>query len=240
MEQANEVGAMMLFGEKYGDKVRIVCFGDSIELCGGTHVNHTSEIRLFKITGESSVAAGIRRIEAISSNKALEFLNSQQRDFDIVKNKLQNSKQPIKALEEVLLINATLGEQMLAIEKDKAKELKSFIQDNIEINSTELKFFFGSTTVPAKNVKDILFELKATNGDLVIGIASLSKDKVTISLMVSDSVVESRSLKAGDGIKLISKAINGGGGGQPFFATAGGKNLKGVEEAFLNLKEWIS
>jgi alanyl-tRNA synthetase len=129
---------------------------------------------------------------------------------------------------------------MLAVDKDKAKELKSLIQENIETNSTQLSFFFGSTTVPAKNVKDILFELKARNEDLVIGIASVSEDKVTISLLVSDSAVESRSLKAGDGIKLISKAINGGGGGQPFFATAGGKNPKGIEEAFLKLKDWIS
>jgi alanyl-tRNA synthetase len=239
-EQANEAGAMMLFGEKYGDKVRMICFGDSVELCGGTHVNQTSEIRLFKVTGESSVAAGIRRIEAISSNKALEYLNSEQKDLNIVKTMLQNTKQPIKALEEVLAKNATLGEQMLAVDKDKAKELKSLIQENIETNSTQLSFFFGSTTVPAKNVKDILFELKARNEDLVIGIASVSEDKVTISLLVSDSAVESRSLKAGDGIKLISKAINGGGGGQPFFATAGGKNPKGIEEAFLKLKDWIS
>ncbi len=239
-EQANEAGAMMLFGEKYGDKVRMICFGDSVELCGGTHVNQTSEIRLFKVTGESSVAAGIRRIEAISSNKALEYLNSEQKDLNIVKTMLQNTKQPIKALEEVLAKNATLGEQMLAVDKDKAKELKSLIQENIETNSTQLSFFFGSTTVPAKNVKDILFELKARNEDLVIGIASVSEDKVTISLLVSDSVVKSRSLKAGDGIKLISKAINGGGGGQPFFATAGGKNPKGIEEAFLKLKDWIS
>ena len=195
---------------------------------------------MFKVTGESSVAAGIRRIEAISSNKALEYLNSEQKDLNIVKTMLQNTKQPIKALEEVLAKNATLGEQMLAVDKDKAKELKSLIQENIETNSTQLSFFFGSTTVPAKNVKDILFELKARNEDLVIGIASVSEDKVTISLLVSDSVVKSRSLKAGDGIKLISKAINGGGGGQPFFATAGGKNPKGIEEAFLKLKDWIS
>ena len=172
--------------------------------------------------------------------KALEYLNSEQKDLNIVKTMLQNTKQPIKALEEVLAKNATLGEQMLAVDKDKAKELKSLIQENIETNSTQLSFFFGSTTVPAKNVKDILFELKARNEDLVIGIASVSEDKVTISLLVSDSAVESRSLKAGDGIKLISKAINGGGGGQPFFATAGGKNPKGIEEAFLKLKDWIS
>ena len=240
MEEANEAGAMMLFGEKYGDKVRMIGFGESVELCGGTHVSQTSEIRLFKITGESSVAAGIRRIEAITSNKALEYLNGQQVDLNIVKSKLQNSKQPIKALEEVLENNVILSEQMLAVEKVKAKEFKSFIEENTELNSNDIKSFFGSTTVPAKNVKDVLFELKATNNDMVIGIASLAKEKVTVSLLVCDAIVESKSLMAGEGIKLISKAINGGGGGQSFFATAGGKNLKGIEEAFLKLKDWIS
>ena len=240
MEEANEAGAMMLFGEKYGDKVRMIGFGESVELCGGTHVSQTSEIRLFKITGESSVAAGIRRIEAITSNKALEYLNGQQVDLNIVKSKLQNSKQPIKALEEVLENNVILSEQMLAVEKVKAKEFKSFIEENTELNSNDIKSFFGSTKVPAKNVKDVLFELKATNNDMVIGIASLAKEKVTVSLLVCDAIVESKSLMAGEGIKLISKAINGGGGGQSFFATAGGKNLKGIEEAFLKLKDWIS
>lgn len=240
MEDAKEAGAMMLFGEKYGDKVRMIGFGDSVELCGGTHVSQTSEIRLFKITSESSVAAGIRRIEAITSNRALDYLNEQQVDLDIVKSKLQYSKQPIKALDEVLEYNLRLGEQMLAVEKAKARELKSIIEENAETNINDIKCFFGSTTVPAKNVKDVLFELKATNNDLVIGIASLAKDKVTVSLLVCDAIVESKSLMAGEGIKLISKAINGGGGGQPFFATAGGKNINGVDEAFKNLKEWVS
>ncbi len=240
MEEANEAGAMMLFGEKYGDKVRMIGFGESVELCGGTHVSQTSEIRLFKITGESSVAAGIRRIEAITSNKALEYLNGQQDDLNIVKSKLQNSKQPIKALEDVLENNVILSEQMLAVEKVMAKELKSFIEENAELNSNDIKSFFGSTKVLAKNVKDVLFELKATNNDMVIGIASLAKEKVTVSLLVCDGIVESKSLMAGEGIKLISKAINGGGGGQPFFATAGGKNINGVDEAFQNLKEWVS
>jgi len=239
MEDATKAGAMMLFGEKYGDKVRMICFGDSVELCGGTHVTQTSEIRLFKIIGESSVAAGIRRIEAITSSKALEFLNDEEEDLNNVKLKLQNSKQPIKALEDLIESNAMLIEQMLAVEKENAKELKSYILAHKETNDSNIDFYFGSTKLAAKSVKDILFELKADNKDLVVGIASIASDKVTISLMVGDALVASKSLNAGAGIKLISKAINGGGGGQPFFATAGGKNVNGVAEAFESLKNWL-
>ncbi|MDB0058543.1 DHHA1 domain-containing protein, partial [Salibacteraceae bacterium] len=203
------------------------------------HVSQTSEIRLFKIIGESSVAAGIRRIEAITSIKALEYFSNQKHDLDLIKSNLNNSKQPVKAVSELIEKNIRLSEQVISIEQEKSKELKSYILENSQINSIGVKYFFGKTTVSSKNVKDILFDLKANTNNMVIGIASIIEDKVTLSLMVSDELVATRSLKASEGIKMISKAINGGGGGQAFFATAGGKNVNGVEEAFSILTNWI-
>ena len=239
MKEAEAAGAMMLFGEKYGDKVRMIKFGDSVELCGGTHVRNTSEIRLFKINSEASVAAGIRRIEAITSDAAIAYLNKQNELLEEIKQLLNNAKQPEKKVAELLATEKNLKAQIEAIDKEKSKALKSEILSQLEeVNG--IKYAFISTAVKSNFVKDILFQLKSEHPDLVIGIASIIEDKITFSLLVSDNVVSDIGIKANEGIKLIASAISGGGGGQPFFATAGGKNPEGFSQAKELLIDWIS
>lgn len=239
MKEAEAAGAMMLFGEKYGDKVRMIKFGDSVELCGGTHVRNTSEIRLFKINSEASVAAGIRRIEAITSDAAIAYLNKQNELLEEIKQLLNNAKQPEKKVAELLATEKNLKAQIEAIDKEKSKVLKSEILSQLEeVNG--IKYAFISTAVKSNFVKDILFQLKSEHQGLVIGIASIIEDKITFSLLVSDNVVSDIGIKANEGIKLIASAISGGGGGQPFFATAGGKNPEGFSQAKELLIDWIS
>ncbi len=238
IEEANEAGAMMLFGEKYGEHVRMIGFGDSLELCGGTHVKNTSQIRVFKLVSESSVAAGVRRVEAISSEVALNYFSSQEKILEEVKEMLNHTKQPIKKISELLKENENLNQSLEEIERQKANELKQTILNTLTPVG-DLKYAFVLTTVKSAFVKDILFQLKAECDSIVIGVASIESPKIIFSLLVSESLAEEKGIKANEGIKRISPIIQGGGGGQAFYATAGGKNLDGFNDSKQSLIEWI-
>ena len=239
IEVAKDSGAMMLFGEKYGDKVRLIEFGDSKELCGGTHVSNTSEIRIFKITAENSVAAGIRRIEALTSEGALNLLNNKAEVLSKVETLFHNPKDVVQAAENLLSSEKALKKKMEYIEKGRAKDLKSSILSSLtNINGRQV--YIGKAEVQVGLIKDILSQINAEVNDVVIGIASLGSEKLTFSLLVSETVVFSKGIKANEGIKLIAPIIKGGGGGQSFFATAGGKNIEGIDTAFSELQRWVS
>jgi alanyl-tRNA synthetase len=230
METAQRMGAMALFGEKYGDSVRVIQFGDSVELCGGTHVHSTGQIGLFKITSESAVAAGVRRIEAISGNVAEDYYTTKASQFDTVYGLLKNPKDVIKAVEDLIARNQQLQKEVDALTKEKSIQVKQSLKQSIEsINGID--FLSAQVDLDANSIKDILFQLKGEHDRFVGVIGGVEGDKCTLSIIASDSVVNEHSFNASQLIREAASHIQGGGGGQPFFATAGGKNPSGIKAA---------
>lgn len=235
MDTAKELGAMALFGEKYGDNVRVIKFGNSVELCGGTHVLSTGEIGLFKITSESAVAAGVRRIEAITSVAAENFFKEKANLLDTIALTLRNPKDIVKAVEDLLLKNNQLTKEIEQLNKEKALNVKGDLKNKIEtINGIN----FLGTIVPLDggSIKDILFQLKGEVDHFVGVIGGNEGDKCTLSIIASDSIIAEKGINAGNLIREVAKHIQGGGGGQPFFATAGGKNSSGLATAISEVK----
>nr|WP_315174110.1 alanine--tRNA ligase [uncultured Flavobacterium sp.] len=229
-EQALEEGAIALFGEKYGDLVRMIKFGDSVELCGGTHVANTSEIWHFKIVSEGAVAAGIRRIEAITSEAAKDFFESQLITFGEMKEVLKNAVDPIKAIQTLQDENASLKKQIEALLKDKAKNMKGELAAAFqEVNG--VKFLAQQVDLTAEGAKDLVYELGNLGNNIFIVLATVNEDKPMLTCYISKELVADKNLNAGQVVRELGKYIQGGGGGQPFFATAGGKNSAGVSEA---------
>lgn len=238
MEIAQEMGAMALFGEKYQDTVRVIKFGDSIELCGGTHVQATGEIGLFVITTETAVAAGVRRIEAITSQKAQEFYAKKARLFDSVNYALKSPKDVVKTINELLTKNNTLTKEIEQYQKEKAKSIKNDLKAKIvAFNGTN--FLGDIIELDGGSIKDILFQLRGEIDNFVGVIGGKNDGKCTLSIIASNQIVADKKFNAGDIIREVSKHIQGGGGGQPFFATAGGKNSEGLTIAIQEVKERI-
>ncbi len=229
--EAEKSGAMMLFGEKYGDKVRLIQFGDSKELCGGTHVSETGKIGLFKITSESAVAAGIRRIEAITNDIAEIYFEEKASKLDRISEIFKNPKDVELTIEDLLNKNQLLTKQIEAFQREKAKLVKEELKTKITVKNG-ISLLSEKIHLDAASVKDILFQLKSEVENFAGIIGAIEGDKCSLSIIFSDSIVESKKLDAGKIIREISKNINGGGGGQAFFATAGGKNPNGIEKAF--------
>ena len=228
IQDALDKGAMALFGEKYGDSVRLIQFGTSKELCGGTHVKSTSEIGHFKIVSESSAAAGIRRIEAISGEKSEEYFKNLETQFTEV-SQLLKSKDLIKSIEKLLEENSVLKSEIESFKKEKAKgEIQNWKNDFEDKNGKSL--LVKKTSLDAGSVKDIVFQLKKENPNSVIVIISDAGEKPMISVGVSADLES--TYHAGNIVKELAKEIQGGGGGNPGFATAGGKNLAGIENAY--------
>ena len=228
MTEAIEKGAMALFGEKYGDKVRMIQFGDSKELCGGTHVKSTGEIGFFKINSESSTASGIRRIEAISGDKSAEYFRNLEIQFKEV-SQLLKSKEVAKSVEKLMEENALLKAEVETFKKEKAKsETANWKNDFVE--KEDKKLLVKKVSMDPGSVKDIVFQLKKEIANSIIVIISDADQKPMITIGVSADLETKYS--AGNLIKDLAKEIQGGGGGNPGFATAGGKNLEGIENAF--------
>ena len=237
-EQALEEGAIALFGEKYGDLVRMIKFGDSVELCGGTHVANTSEIWHFKIVSEGAVAAGIRRIEAITSEAAKDFFESQLITFGEMKEVLKNAVDPIKAIQTLQDENASLKKQIEALLKDKAKNMKGELAAAFqEVNG--VKFLAQQVDLTAEGAKDLVYELGDLGNNIFIVLATVNEDKPMLTCYISKELVADKNLNAGQVVRELGKYIQGGGGGQPFFATAGGKNAAGVSEALAKAIEFV-
>jgi alanyl-tRNA synthetase len=238
MEQAVSQGAMALFGEKYGDVVRTIRFGNSIELCGGTHVNNTADIWHFKIKSEGAVAAGIRRIEAITNDAAKEFYVRNNASFDQIKLALNNSSDPVKSLSDLKSENSKLKKQIESLLKDKAASMKGNLKQEVEtING--IQFLAKLVDLDATGIKDLSFEIGQEFDNSVLLFGTEHKGKALLSCYVSKGLVASKGLNAGTIVRELGKYIQGGGGGQPFYATAGGKNPAGLQEALEKAKSYI-
>ena len=239
MDQAVEEGALALFGEKYGDTVRTIRFGQSIELCGGTHVQNTADIWHFKIVSESAIASGIRRIEAITNDAVKDFYFENNRAYFEMKDLLNNAKEPVKALENLQEENAKLKKQIETLLKDKAKNLKGDLKNEFEeING--VNFLAKKVELDASGMKDLCFELGSESPNLFILLGAEQNGKALLSCYISKDLVEDKNLNAGQVVRELGKHIQGGGGGQPFFATAGGKNPNGIEAALTEAKNYIT
>ena len=228
MTEAIEKGAMALFGEKYGDKVRMIQFGTSKELCGGTHVKSTGEIGFFKINSESSTASGIRRIEAISGDKSAVYFRNLEVQFKEI-SQLLKSKDLAKSVEKLLEENTALKSEVDHLKKEKAKSEINDWKNNFK-ESGDKQLLVQKTSLDAASVKDLVFQLKKEIENAVIVIISDADSKPMITVGVSTDL--ENTYHAGNIVKDLAKEIQGGGGGNPGFATAGGKNLAGIEYAF--------
>ena len=233
--EAKSMGAMALFGEKYGDAVRVIKFGDSIELCGGIHVPSTGKIGLFKITSETAIAAGIRRIEAITGPGAEAYFKEKEEKLDAISSLFKNPQDIKKAIEELVKKNQHLSKELEQFQADKAKNIKHKLKSKIvEVNG--LHFLGELVDLDANSVKDILFQLKGETKNFVGVIGNKDADKCTLSLIISENLVSERKWDASVLIRSAAKHIQGGGGGQNFFATAGGKLPSGLSLAISEIK----
>ena len=228
IQEALDRGAMALFGEKYGDNVRMIQFGTSMELCGWTHVKNTSEIGLFKIVSESSAAAGIRRIEAISGDKSAEYFKNLEKQIAAL-SQLLKSKDVVRSIEKLIEENAALKSEVEAFKKEKAKGEIDNWKGAYEQKGDKL-LLVKKTSLDAGSVKDIVFQLKREIPTSITVILSDADNKPMITVGVSDDLAG--IYQAGALIKELAREIQGGGGGNPGFATAGGKNLDGLENAY--------
>lgn len=237
IEKAKELGAIALFGEKYGDRVRVIQFGDSVEFCGGCHTSRTGNIGMVRILSESSVAAGVRRIEAVTGEKLEGVIDGMQdtlREISALFNNVPDLKIAIhRAIEE----NSELKKKV----EEAAKETTARLKDALAKSATEVngvKVISGVYNVSASVIKDIAFQLRGEIKDnLLFVCGSVENNKPTLTVIISDNLVKDNSLNAGKMIREAAKLIQGGGGGQPHFATAGGKNVDGLGEAVNKLIE---
>ena len=240
--QAVSEGAMALFGEKYGDEVRAIKFGESMELCGGIHVKNTAEIWHFKIVSEGAVAAGIRRIEAITSDAVKAHFASNENTLNEVKEALKNPQDILKAVHSLQEENGKLSKQIEAFVKEKVKFMKATLTAEIKIVNG-IQFLAKQVDLDPNGAKDLAYELGTLGTNVFVVLATtdpeVSGGKPTITCYISKELVAEKSLNAGNVVRELGKYIQGGGGGQPFFATAGGKNTSGIPEALEKAIDFI-
>ena len=230
IQEAMVKGAMALFGEKYGDTVRMIEFGESRELCGGIHVKNTADIWHFKIVSEGAVAAGIRRVEAITGTAVADFFAQQEAALAQIKETLKNPQDALKAVVSLQDENAKLKKQIEQLLKDKAKNLKGELVAQLQtVNG--VRFLATQVDLDANGAKDLAYELGQNQTDIFLVLATLTDDKPMLTCYISKELVDSKGLNAGQVVRELGKYIQGGGGGQPFFATAGGKHAPGIPEA---------
>ncbi len=236
--QALEDGAIALFGEKYGDSVRTIQFGKSMELCGGIHVNNTANIWHFKIISEGAIASGIRRMEAITGDAVKYYFSEQENKLNKINQALKNPQDVIKALHSLQDENAKLKKQMEGLLKDKATNLKGELITEIqEVNG--ILFLAKEINLDATGAKDLAYELGNLGKNLFLLLATVQDDKPMLTCYISKELVAQKGLNAGQVVRELGKYIQGSGGGQPFFATAGGKNSAGIPEALEKAIDYI-
>ena len=227
MEEANAMGAIALFGEKYGDKVRVVKFGESVELCGGTHTSATGTIGLFKIISESAISAGVRRIEAVTSARAEEMLYSLEDQIHGLADLVNNPKVEV-AIKKILENNESLQKEIEQLHKEQIDTIVEKILS--ERKSDEAFVIARQVPYASTMIKDLAYTLRSRVGDIVMVLGTVSDNKPMLAVMLGDDMV-AKGVDAGAVVREAAKLINGGGGGQKFFATAGGKNPDGLQAA---------
>ena len=231
MSEAQELGAMSLFGEKYGDLVRVIKFGESVELCGGCHVKATGQIGLLKIVSEGAIAAGVRRIEAITAERAEKYINDQLDLIKEVKNLLKGSKNIRDSIVGLLDENAAFSKQVEKFTQEQLKivkkNLKSLVllEKGVNIIATKVEL------EDADAIKDLAFQLKNEVDDLFLVLGADLGGKPHLTVMISENIVKEKGLNAGQIVREAGREFKGGGGGQPFYATAGGKDINGIQAA---------
>lgn len=238
-DEAREMGAIALFGEKYGDFVRVVKFGDSVELCGGTHVPATGQIGLFIITSESAISAGVRRMEAITADRAEEYVKKQMDELAEVKGMLGNTQNLKKSVEDALAQNSRLLKQIEEFERKAASGIKQELKNKVQhINGANVIAEVIQLD-SAQAVKDLAFQLKGEVENLFLVLGSAIGGKPSITVMIADHLVSDKGLNAGSIVREASREMQGGGGGQAFYATAGGKDLAGLSAAVEKAKSFV-
>jgi alanyl-tRNA synthetase len=240
MEEAKAMGAMALFGEKYGDEVRVVMFGKSVELCGGTHVTSTGRIGFLKIVSEGAVAAGIRRIEAVTASKAEEYVNEKLNMFDEIAAVLKSSGNVKDNIEKLMTENSSLKKTVERLQAKAASDsLNELIGKSSDVNG--IRYISGIIEGASPEIlKNASWQVHKTLENAVLITGSEADGKANLVVMVTDDLVKNRNINAVSIIKEIASEIRGGGGGQPFLATAGGKNPSGIDAAIKKAGEYLS
>ena len=238
IEEAKKTGALMLFGEKYGDTVRTIKYGKSVELCGGTHVKNTGDIWHFKIMTESAIASGIRRIEAVTYDAVRDYFLVQDEELMQIRGILKNPSNTLKAVNSLQDENIKLRKEIEHLLKEKASSLKDDLLKNIE-NINGVNFVATKMDMDANTLKNVAFDLANKIDNLFFVAGSSVNNKALLTVYISKNLVAEKDLNAGTIVRELGKYIQGGGGGQAFFATAGGKNPGGIGEALEKAKEFI-
>ena len=239
IQQALDEGAMALFGEKYGEKVRMIQFGESRELCGGTHVKNTGDIWFFKIVSEGAVAAGVRRIEAITNAGALKHFLLQEKLLEEIKSSLKNPQDPIKSIVNLQEENARLHKELEQLKREQAKQLKGELKGEF-VTISGVQCLTKRLDLDMATLKDLAFMLGEEVKDAFILFGSTQEDgKALLLCYINKELAKNKGLDAGKIVRELGKYIQGGGGGQPFFATAGGKKPEGIQEALDKAKEYL-
>jgi alanyl-tRNA synthetase len=239
-DKASEMGAMALFGEKYGDKVRVVEFGKSVELCGGIHVSFTGNIGLMKIVSEGAIAAGIRRIEAVTAAKAEEYVNNRLSSVDEIAALLKSTGNVTESVEKLIAENNSLRKTIERFQAEAAVSIRKKLEEN-SVKIGDISFMKGIVAADSvEMLKNIAHQIRNTVQSVVLVLGSEIGGKANLLVMVSDNLVNEKKINAVNIIREISPVINGGGGGQPFLATAGGKNPSGLTDALLKAEEYLS
>lgn len=231
MDTAKSMNAMALFGEKYGDKVRVIQFGDSVELCGGTHVPNTNAIRFFKINVETAVAAGVRRIEAVTNITAINELKEKANQLDEIALLFKNPKNLLDSIEKMMNQNHDLQKEIDALKHERALVVKQELKSKI-IEKNGINLLISKANLDAASIQDILFNLRGEVSNFIGLIGGIEGDKCSLTLILNEELAKQKQLNAGKIIREISTHIQGGGGGQEAFAKAGGKNVAGLDKAF--------
>jgi alanyl-tRNA synthetase len=241
MEEAKKMGAMALFGEKYGDRVRVISFdGDySVELCGGTHVGATGQIGIFKIISETAIAAGIRRIEAITGEVAEQFIDSQLKIIDDLKSMLKGQKDITSGVQQLIEQNGQFQKQIDLLNRENLVKVKLDLISKVE-RTGYINVIAQKVSLSSQLLRDLTFMLKSEMNDLFLALGTVNDGKVTLIVAISDNLVNEFHIHAGNMIREMAATIEGSGGGQPHFATAGGKNPDGLDEALAMARNLIS
>jgi alanyl-tRNA synthetase len=242
MEEARKMGAMALFGEKYGDSVRVIRFGNSVELCGGIHVDTTSQIGLFKILSEGSIATGIRRIEAITGEKALLWYQEKVKTLEQIKERLNHPQDVLKAVTQLMDDKAAMQKQLDKFTLEQAGVFKASLLNNLrKLGDVSLAIRKADEQeVTAAMIREVAFQLRGERDDLILIIGAVYSGKPHLAVMIPDRIIRENKLNAGEIVKDAAREFDGGGGGQPYFATAGGKEAGKLDKAMEKAAEIVS
>jgi alanyl-tRNA synthetase len=231
VEEAKAMGATALFGDKYGDFVRVIVFDPawSMELCGGTHVGATGQIGMFKLTAESSVAAGVRRIEALTGDAARKFVEEKMQLAEEVSALLNHPKDLVKAVSQLIADRDAMQKKLEAAELSRKNQLKAELLQSVQMAGDNNRIIARVEVGQADTLRQLCFEIREQVENLFMVLAAEVDGKPQIAVMISDNLVAEKSMNASNIARELGKEIKGGGGGQPFFATAGGQDVSGLD-----------